>query len=1051
MESRKRNYNLASGTGSSRERNERTYILGQYSRSRGESTIKAKANTLRNSSSHSVLLGVFRDEANDKTVTLVQVLWISNANRVEHRYYVAQRDLNIERYFPKRLVSGRNLPNGVETFGNSFSNYIVAARKALGLSGKPKALDLFNETVAVKDIPSLNKFVRDHMLDRGEPERKVDALRDQYRELNDAHAAIQRAAKQLNILKPLVEAAEEYREYETRIVHYEAAKKLVPFYIAEKAQALLQSTIQTHTEQRQIQKSLEQTKDNDLITLRSELQRVEIAIAQDDVGQAIREIEVQLPAKRETLQSRQRNAQRYNDFAKRIDLPTYADEETFHENIATAKAMLQTISDEIIQIEDKQSQVDYDLRGVQKQAHNHEKEIQYLRANLSNIPEQVARIRERIASELSIKIDDLLFVGELLRVREGEQAWEGAIERLLHSFAQDLIVPEALYPKVSRFVNENNLHGRLVYHRVDPHRKRKRLPEKREQLVEGQMIFEKVDIKDETPFNDWLFASLIRRFDYVCVATLEDFRKAKRAITQQGQIKHDVTRHEKDDRRNLNDRSRYVLGWDNRDKLQQLEAELIDLERQIHELQTTRSDTRTTLNRRREDTRNLQGLLLIKEFTEIDWSSRQVELDRLEKDLVQLNQKSQKLQHLEVQRDDLQRQIKERDAELRKIIGEMSTLDNEITKLRQRLGEAEKILQNRDEQVQKLFEQVGDVFNEFDRNPPSIENMTTQIGKYENSIQRSIGQFVSRQSGYRSTIVNAMHLFRREYADEGVALTADIMSLAAFEAIFSRLETDDLPKHEKRFKQMLDGKVAESIRIFMAQLYEQERDIDRSIEELNTSLRQIDYGGNSTIRLIAEKARDNEIIDFNNQLRACIPNYGDDSQEELDRAFRRIQELIERFNNDPNWMKRVIDVRRWRMFAAEQIDAEGSQLDYYNDSSGKSGGQKAKLAYTILASAIAYQYGLQDELTRERSFRFVVVDEAFSKLDDDNARYAMDLFKQLGLQLLVVTPMQQLHVIEGYIKAIHVVTNNDEGNHSQIQNITIKEYKECRRELQGND
>jgi uncharacterized protein YPO0396 len=53
-------------------------------------------------------------------------------------------------------------------------------------------------------------------------------------------------------------------------------------------------------------------------------------------------------------------------------------------------------------------------------------------------------------------------------------------------------------------------------------------------------------------------------------------------------------------------------------------------------------------------------------------------------------------------------------------------------------------------------------------------------------------------------------------------------------------------------------------------------------------------------------------------------------------------------------MRRVIDVRRWRVFAAEQRDTtEGRQVDYYSDSSGKSGGQKAKLAYTILASAIA--------------------------------------------------------------------------------------------------
>ncbi|MBZ0098500.1 MAG: hypothetical protein K8F30_05420, partial [Taibaiella sp.] len=222
------------------------------------------------------------------------------------------------------------------------------------------------------------------------------------------------------------------------------------------------------------------------------------------------------------------------------------------------------------------------------------------------------------------------------------------------------------------------------------------------------------------------------------------------------------------------------------------------------------------------------------------------------------------------------------------------------------------------------------------------------------------------------------------------------------------------------------------------------------IDELNASLAQVDYGGDSIIRLLAESAPDPEIQEFRRELRACIPNAGDNSQEELDRAYSRIKALIQHFDEDPNWMRRVIDVRRWRVFAAEQIDSSGRQVDYYSDSSGKSGGQKAKLAYTILASAIAHQYGLQDTRPTDRSFRFVVIDEAFSKLDEDNARFAMKLFKQLGLQLLVVTPMQQLHIIENYVQAYHVVVNNAEGSYSRLFNLTQAEYHRRRREFQSN-
>jgi uncharacterized protein YPO0396 len=78
-----------------------------------------------------------------------------------------------------------------------------------------------------------------------------------------------------------------------------------------------------------------------------------------------------------------------------------------------------------------------------------------------------------------------------------------------------------------------------------------------------------------------------------------------------------------------------------------------------------------------------------------------------------------------------------------------------------------------------------------------------------------------------------------------------------------------------------------------------------------------------------------------------------------------------------------------------------------------------------------------------------VIDEAFSKLDDDNARYAMKLFEQLGLQLLVVTPMQQLHIIENYVQAYHVVVNNNEGSYSRLFNLTQSQLHQRRREFQA--
>ena len=60
----------------------------------------------------------------------------------------------------------------------------------------------------------------------------------------------------------------------------------------------------------------------------------------------------------------------------------------------------------------------------------------------------------------------LPFAGELLRVRDGEAAWEGAAERTLHGFALSLLVPAEHYAAVSGWVDANNLRARLVYLRI---------------------------------------------------------------------------------------------------------------------------------------------------------------------------------------------------------------------------------------------------------------------------------------------------------------------------------------------------------------------------------------------------------------------------------------------------------------------------------------------------------------------------------------------------------------------------------------------------------
>ncbi|HUG23964.1 MAG TPA: SbcC/MukB-like Walker B domain-containing protein [Albitalea sp.] len=134
-------------------------------------------------------------------------------------------------------------------------------------------------------------------------------------------------------------------------------------------------------------------------------------------------------------------------------------------------------------------------------------------------------------------------------------------------------------------------------------------------------------------------------------------------------------------------------------------------------------------------------------------------------------------------------------------------------------------------------------------------------------------------------------------------------------------------------------------------------------------------------------------------------------------------------------------MRNWFVFAAsERWREDGSEHEHYSGSGGKSGGQKEKLAYTILAASLAYQFGLEWGAVRSRSFRFVVIDEAFGRGSDESAQYGLRLFQQLNLQLLIVTPLQKIHIIEPFVASVGFVHNED-GSASRLRNLSIEEYR----------
>ena len=267
--------------------------------------------------------------------------------------------------------------------------------------------------------------------------------------------------------------------------------------------------------------------------------------------------------------------------------------------------------------------------------------------------------------------------------------------------------------------------------------------------------------------------------------------------------------------------------------------------------------------------------------------------------------------------------------------------------------------------------------------------------------------------------------------------------MGEYQAYYQRLLDEDLPGFESRFNKYLQENIINKVSAFNVFFQNWCQSITKTIDQLNSYLIGIDFkdAPKTYIQLVATKRLNVDVKEFQNLLSSAIPNIHE-MNSTIDGSKihfeQHIEPLMSRLQVE-SWRKSVMDVRGWYTYKSEEFyQDDGQKRNTYEAMGQLSGGEKAQLTYTILGSAIAYQFGLTKS-GLDSSFRFIAIDEAFRAQDEDKARYLISLCKQLHLQLLVVTPSDNIHIVENDISYVHYVERK--GNCSVLYNMPISEFK----------
>ena len=978
-------YNQSSGNERKGDRTEETYVLGNYGNIQAEGESTTKTQQLRDRRTYSVILASFTNN-HEQIVTLFQVRWFVNGE-LKCTYGVSSKSLRIKDDFSdfngskgdwkKTLEKRYNtyVPKKQIEFYDTIKDYKDRIISSFGLRSD-KALTLFNQIVGVKVLNDLDEFIRNNMLEQRDAESEYTRLNESFSTLMEAKNTIEKVKEQIAQLQPIDERAKQLEEISYALENLKNTRDLAVYWFAKKNVELAEAKIVELDEKLTGLKGELAQLDEEKERLKQQERDLSLSIENDDVGRQIKDLAREIKALNNTKQTRQTKLNSYNHKAAEVGLSTVLTAEVFVENRETArieKAKCQTLLDE------KNEELRLAKNRDDKLKEDIEENIailQTLQKNKNNISGREAAIREEILAAVGAITSEIPFVGELIRVKDEEKDWENSIEKILHNFGLRLIVPDEYYRAVNEYVNTHDLRGRIVYHRYE-----KTSSLRGFQNSPANCLLNKLEFNTKSRYLTWVEDAICNHYNYACVEDLEEFyRYTEKAVTKEGLIKSVHSKHEKDDRPHTNNRENYVLGWDNKEKIAAIRGIVKDLQEQ--QKKNKEDIRRIEAESKAIDKRRLCFHDLFENYTkfeEINWEETARAIQEKEEKKKKLEAANNKVKELQQQLDEVKKALDKLEKET------IVSKNREIFQIEQfDLVEATK----RRNDNKPTVDNLGDIdVSDFEGKHKNWLNVNYEtIEKNRDAIQTEFNKREESKNSEKTLVEREVTILIMKFKNPSEDITSrfkdwrsdvhalpeasSINLIGEYQKLYERLVKEDLLRHEKKFNEYLQETVINKVSDFRMFFNNWEKSIRDTIQMLNQSLSEIDFSTAPVtyIQLVNSKKFNSDVADFRQMLENAIPNIHEmNSTIDGKRTHfeKKIQPLMEQLKNE-QWRKKVMDVRSWFSYRAEEFYKEtGQKFKTYESMGQLSGGEKAQLTYTILGSAIAYQFGLTKDGLQE--------------------------------------------------------------------------------------
>ena len=950
-------------------------------------------------------------------------VYFSHSGKMPESEYLTEQGVCYSNQEIKKLVSARTKSD--DNRGKGEVNLIYGSKEAylgtlydviLGYIDQNRFITMEKSAIALKMTNGTGQFIRDYMFPKNTSNTiaTISEQLDSYRQIKEK---IEDLRKRIELLSEIQASGKELVRLQTDIVRAEAMIRCIGI---EDLRARIQAA---EDDKRNLAEKQEQCKKKvqELSASREEAQQKLIQVSADlkasDLGGKQQQYE-ELDERSRMLADNTRQWQKIlqgmknweeddviTDYISNPVLNMIAElnqgrvtEElcqNLHLKIESAK---QNIEDEVEDYRDQRREIGKQLkekkRLVDDMKHDRKPYDENLRSARSALSQQLS---DRYGQTVKVQIfADLFDVQE----EEWKNAIEGRMGRLKHSLITE---PQYAHEAAVLFRNMKQ------YENVDLINS-KAIADSKPDCMEGS-LYEAV--KTQEAYVD----VCLRRYlgHIIKCRSVEELEQVRDGVTPDCySYSNFIFRHLK----KKDYTTRACIGRRvSKARLAEYEKDVEELSRQEMQLDD--------LLRRLKEARDFECLK--------DEPSHYVKLSRAGEELARVNKKKMELEEtIRSLREGAYKELEEKEQSLQKQVKmvqeELDQTQGELARLGSRIGELSGENESRRQQLEEKLQ--GYVPNE------ALEQEVWELLKKQsgqaviNRKKAQVADLEEKEQAQAETLRAARN--RYIFAYPAGPFNGAETSNEAYEKLLEKYLTDFEPAYEEEFKKKC-ASIYKSLREnVIATIHGDIKAAKRHAYEINRLLRETNFS-DSTYQIKIEPAK-NENGQFFDMLMAeeldskNLDNAGIDGQISFgEDAFyqkyeQKIKLLTDKFmppkDEDEHLraqkrkeMEQYADYRNYLSFSMfEQVTDENGTVireNFVDDMAGRdSGGEGQNPKYVALLAGFAMLYMQQSK--RDSKIKLVLLDEAFSKMDQERSAVCLKYARKMDLQLIVCVPDERL-------------------------------------------